>query len=70
MIKTEATAAIIPPVRQLMRLGATLDSDFSVNVLRWCHDHFSPPALFEPSLANNLISVAAGSASPTRESIR
>src|ERR1700742_3629862 len=33
-------------------------SDFSVNVLPCCRDHFSPPALFEPSLANNLISAA------------
>src|ERR1700751_4314021 len=35
-------------------------SDFSVNILRCCRAHFSPPALFEPSPANNLISAAAG----------
>src|ERR1700751_1042518 len=35
-------------------------SDFSVNILRCCRDHFSPPALFEPSPANNLISATAG----------
>jgi hypothetical protein len=44
-------------------------SDFSVNILRCCRDHFSPPASFEPSVANNSISVAAGGASPTKESI-
>jgi hypothetical protein len=43
--------------------------DLSVNIVRCCRDHFSPPGLFEPSLANNLISVAAVGASSTREPI-